>query len=48
MRLALRLAHSKNRFLFECLPNRFPPYLTPVEMELWGLFYADLSAERHG
>lgn len=43
------LCHQRGRFLFEVRPDLFPQgFLTPVEAELWGLFYADLDASRPG
>ena len=45
--MALMLADQKGRFLYECRPDLFPVgYLTPVECELWGLYYEDKSKKR--
>jgi hypothetical protein len=38
------LCEQRGRFLFECRPDLFPPYLTDVERALWGQYYADKAA----
>ena len=42
VRMALTLCYGGGmgtpRFLFEVLPDLFPPFLTVIECELWGKF----------
>jgi hypothetical protein len=43
------LCREQGRFLFEALPDRFPGRrLTPVEAQVWGLYFNELNAQRHG
>ena len=46
MTTALALCDLKGRFLFEVLPDRFPPRLTDVECDLWGRYYEAKNAKR--
>lgn len=44
MRTALWLCHHKGDWLFRVRPDLFPlQQLTPLETELWGLFFEDLK-----
>lgn len=43
---ALMLCDMRGRFLFEVLPDVFPPMLTTTEMALWGKYYDAKSRDR--
>jgi hypothetical protein len=43
------LAYQKNKYLYETRPDLFPQgYETPVERQLWSLFFADMNKEKNG
>ena len=49
----MNLCDLKNRFLYECRPDLFPPMLTSLEIELWALYYPEKelrikSRSKHG
>ena len=42
----MSLCDIKKKFLFEALPDVFPPHLTDIEMALWGMYYDDQAKAR--
>lgn len=35
------LCEQRGAFMFQLRPDLFPPYMTHVERNLWGMYYAD-------